>query len=146
MKLVQAGIDLIKSFESCKLEAYPDPGTGGDPWTVGYGCTGPDITEGIVWTQEQADVRFEARLGEFSAEVDNLIQVEITDNQFSACVSLAYNIGIGNFEHSTLLKLLNVGRGTASAALEFPKWDRAAGKEMGGLLRRRLAEQKLFNS
>lgn len=146
MKLNAAGIDLIKQFEGCVLEAYPDPATNGDPWTIGYGATGKGIKAGVEWTQAQADKRLLSDLNEAAKQLDKVLTVALTDNQFSALVSLVYNIGIGNFEKSTMLKLLNAGRGTNAASMEFPKWDKAAGKEMPGLLKRRLAEQKLFNT
>lgn len=145
MKLTQSGIDLIKSFESCRLTAYPDPGTKAAPYTIGYGHTGSEVHLGLIWTIEQAESALLADLSKVVAHLQPLIHLDLNDNQFSACVSLAYNIGVGNFEHSTLLRMINAG-GTGPASLEFPKWDKAAGKEMPGLLRRRLAEQRLFNS
>jgi lysozyme len=96
--------DLIKSFEACekaigdgRFQAYPDPGTGGDPWTIGWGSTGPDIHKGLVWTQQQCDDRFAADVSCFALEVDKLIgPVSTTQSEFDAMVSLAYNIGLGN--------------------------------------------------
>lgn len=146
MKLNQNGIDLVKEFEGCCLKAYPDPATNGEPFTIGYGATGKGIASGVEWTQAQADKRLLSDLNEAASQISKVLKVELTDNQYSAIVSLVFNIGIGNFEKSTMLKLLNVGRGTNAAAMEFPKWDKAAGKEMPGLLKRRLAEQALFNS
>lgn len=143
MKLNQRGIDLIKSFEGCRLKAYPDPATGGEPWTIGWGHAGPEVHQGLVWTQQQADECLANDLAKFSSQIKPLIHFNLTDNQFSALISLAYNIGIGNFQHSTLLKLINVGV-IAKAKDEFEKWDKAGGKEMPGLLRRRLAERTLF--
>lgn len=146
MKINELGVNLVKEHEGCCLKAYPDPATNGDPWTIGYGATGKGIKPGVEWTQAQADKRLLSDLNEAASQINKVLTVELTDNQFSALVSLVFNIGIGNFEKSTMLKLLNVGRGTNAAAMEFPKWDKAAGKEMPGLLKRRLAEQKLFNT
>lgn len=145
MKLNEEGINLIKSFESCRLRAYPDPATGGDPWTIGYGCTGPDITEGVEWTQEEAEEGLMIRLSRLTKSLSQVITTSLNDNQFSAIVSLVYNIGLGNFAKSTLLKKL-IDNDLIQVSNEFLKWDKAKGKEMNGLLRRREAEQKLFNS
>lgn len=137
----QLGIDLIKSFEECKLNAYKDiVGV----WTCGWGATGIDIIEGVVWTQEQADDRLVKDLARFEGYVDQMLTVELNDNQFSALVSFCYNLGPGNLTHSTLLKLVNQSDFTA-ASEEFKKWDLAAGKHSDGLARRRLAETILFN-
>lgn len=144
MKLNQAGIDLVKQFEGCRLKAYPDPGTGGEPYTIGYGYT-VGVEPGDVWTQEKADNKLLETLTNLATHLVSYIEVELTDNQFSACVSLVYNIGIGNFVGHSLLKFINSDNMEA-AANEFVKWDRAAGKEMAGLLRRREAEAALFRS
>lgn len=143
MKLNKAGIDLIKSFEGCKLKAYPDPATKSDPWTIGYGHTGPEVVKGLVWTQEEADRALNKDLDKFCKSLTSIIKCKLSENQFSALVSLVYNIGTGNFRKSTLLKLINTNE-LSKAALEFPKWSKANGKQMAGLLRRRLAEQELF--
>lgn len=143
MTLKQAGIDLIKSFEKCRLSSYPDPATGDEPWTIGWGATGPDIDAGMVWTQAEADARLVADLKDVSDAVSRAIIDGLNDNQFSAIVSLVYNIGISKFRTSTMLALIHKGD-LDGAANEFPKWDRAAGQANAGLLRRRLAEQRLF--
>jgi lysozyme len=145
--------DLIKSFEACekaigggRFQAYPDPGTGGDPWTIGWGSTGPDIHKGLVWTQQQCDDRFAADVSCFALEVDKLIgPASTTQSEFDAMVSLAYNIGLGNFGSSTLLELHKAGR-HAEAADQFLRWSRAGGKVMRGLTRRRAAEAALYGS
>jgi len=144
MKLNDNGINLIKSFESCRLHAYPDPATKGEPYTIGWGHTGKGVTKDSSWTQEQADAVFLHDLYVTCQGIYPLLKQDLTDNQFSAIVSLVYNIGIGNFKKSTLLKLLNLGA-FENAAKEFLKWNKAAGKEMKGLTRRRLAEQMLFH-
>ncbi len=145
MKLNQAGIDLVKDFEGCYLTAYPDPGSGGDPWTIGYGATGPDIHPGLVWTQIQADNRLMLDLALCADQVTKVITTKISDNAFSALVSFAYNCGIGNLKSSTLLKLVN-SNALDHAADEFPKWNKASGHVMAGLTRRRLAERALFKA
>lgn len=144
MKVDAAGERLIKSFEGCKLAAYPDPATGGDPWTIGYGATGPDIKKGLVWTQAQADARFTHDVGKFAAKVVALLgSAPTTQGQFNALVSLAYNIGTGNLASSTLLRL-HKAKDYEGAANQFGKWNRANGQVMTGLTRRRAAEAKMY--
>lgn len=135
-------LDLIKQFEGCELEAYPDPGSGGDPWTVGYGATGPGIKKGVRWTQAQADARLTEDVARFMAGVNKLVP-RATDAQRGAMTSLAYNIGLGAFGDSTLLKLHNAGD-YAGAAAQFGRWNRAAGVVMKGLTRRRAAEAAVY--
>ncbi len=140
----QGAINLIKRFEGCKLTAYPDPGTGGDPWTIGWGSTGPDIKKGTVWTQEQADSRLKSDVSNFAQGVAALVAGSPTSQwQFDAMVSLAYNIGLGAFGKSTLLKLHKDGN-YAAASNEFGKWVNAGGKKMQGLVNRRAVEAKVY--
>ncbi|HEX8625312.1 MAG TPA: lysozyme [Allosphingosinicella sp.] len=144
-------IKLVQEFEGCakrrpdgSFEAYPDPGSGGDPWTIGWGSTGPDIKKGVVWTQKQCDDRFTAHLGEFAANVSKVLGgTPTTQNQFDAMVSFAYNVGVANLSASTLLKKHKAGDYKGAAA-EFGRWNKAAGKVMTGLTRRRAAEAKLY--
>lgn len=145
MKINPRGLSLLKSFEGCKLKAYPDPATGSDPWTIGYGSTGPDVEEGILWTQEQADRRLRQDLMVFERHVETYVKVPLNDNQFSALVCFSYNVGLGNLKKSTLIKKLNAND-YHGAADQFLVWNKAAGKEMAGLTRRRKAERELFLS
>ncbi len=146
-------IKLVQEFEGCArkqangtFSAYPDPGTGGDPWTIGWGTTGPDINKGLNWTQQQCDDRFTQDLTKFAGGVANVIGgAATTQPQFDAMVSFAYNVGIGNLTKSTLLKLHKAGD-YAGAANEFGKWNKAAGKVLPGLTRRRAAEAALYRS
>jgi lysozyme len=141
----QRGVDLIHSFEACKLTAYPDPGSrDGHPWTIGWGSTGPDIKKGTVWTQAQADARFAADLAEFAAKVEALIGDAPTDqSQFDALVSLAYNIGTEALRKSTVLRKHKAGDFPGAAAA-FALWNKNDGKVMRGLVRRRAAEATLY--
>lgn len=134
---------LITGFEGCKLTAYPDPATGGAPWTVGYGATGKGITKGTLWTQAQADDDLRKRIEALGAFVDPEVKIPLTDEERAALISLIYNIGQGNFDHSTLLKKLNA-RDIEGAAKEFLKWNMAAGKVMAGLTKRRSGEMAEF--
>lgn len=145
------GIALIKRFESCArqrrdglFEAYPDPGTGGEPWTIGWGSTGKGIVRGLVWTQAQCDARLEADLARFAAEVTRALgDVPTSQNQFDALVSFHYNTGaIGR---ATLTRLHRTGR-HGEAAAEFGKWVHAGGKRLRGLVTRRAAEAALYRS
>ncbi|MGE0716715.1 MAG: lysozyme [Alphaproteobacteria bacterium] len=139
----EAGLALIKEFEGCELRAYPDPGTGGEPFTIGFGHVGPEVRPGTVWTQERADRQLEDDVRRFSRAVDEAIGVAVSGNEFSAMVCLAFNIGAGAFARSTLARLVNEGR-MAAAADQFLRWDKAGGNVMAGLTRRRTAERELF--
>jgi GH24 family phage-related lysozyme (muramidase) len=146
-------IKLVQQFEGCEkkrgdgsLDAYPDPGSGGDPWTIGWGTTGPDVKRGVTWTQQQCDDRFTQDLNKFAQGVAKVIgDAATTQHQFDAIVSFAYNLGIGNLTKSTLLKM-HKAQDYAGAANEFGKWNKAAGKVMKGLTRRRAAEAALYAS
>lgn len=130
------GRSLIKACEGCLLFAYQDQG---GIWTIGRGATGAGIVKGTVWMQEQADARFNEDLDRFSADVDRLTVKGLYDNQFSAMVSFAYNIGIGNYERSSALALINHGHD-----LDVPghirMWNHVAGKSTKGLTWRRQCE------
>lgn len=134
------GLDLVKGFEGLKLESYLCPAK---VWTIGYGSTGSDVGPGLTWTLEQAEARLKKDLETFEKGVENLVKVKITDNQFSALVCFTYNVGLGAFGRSTLLKTLNAGN-HQDAANEFLRWNKAGGKELAGLTRRRQAERELF--
>ncbi|MGR2663680.1 lysozyme [Chromobacterium haemolyticum] len=142
MKTSDAGITLVKSSEGLKLVAYKCPA---GIWTNGYGHTGPDVTPGMVITQAQADALLARDLERFEAGVARLVKVPLNQNQFDALVSFSYNLGLGALQGSTLLRLLNAGD-YAGAAAQFPRWNKAGGKELPGLTRRRTAEQSLFQA
>ena len=144
MKIAQAGKSLIQSFEQCRLSAYPDPGTGGEPITIGWGHTG-GVKLGDTCTQEEADSWFATDLASFEDCVNDALEKEPTQNQFDALVSLAYNIGCKAISGSTLVRLLNSGD-IDGAASQFARWNKAGGKVMNGLTRRREAERALFVS
>jgi len=145
-KLIQQSEGCAKRQADGSFAAYPDPGTGGDPWTIGWGTTGPDIKRGLVWTQQQCDERFGQDLARFAAKVAAVIGgAPTTQHQFDAMVSFAYNVGVGNLQSSTLLRKHKAGD-YAGAAAEFAKWDKAAGRVLPGLDRRRAAEAQLYRS
>ena len=144
MKLSQRGIDLIKQFEGYSSKAYPDPATGGAPWTIGYGTT-KGVKPGMVITAQQAEKMLRDDVAKFEIGVSSLITAPTTQGQFDAMVSLAYNIGLGNFGKSTLLKKHNA-RCYTCAADQFRVWNRANGKVMNGLTKRRAAERQVYMS
>lgn len=144
MHTSQRGIDLIKSSEGLRLTAYPDPATGGEPWTIGYGTT-RGVKPGMKITATQAEEYLKTDVGRFEPELARLVKVPLTQHQWDALMCFVYNLGSANLASSTLLKLLNAGD-YARAADQFPRWNKAAGKEMPGLTKRRAAEQALFLS
>ena len=145
MKINQAGKDLIKNFEGCKLKAYQCSAL---HWTLGWGLTfypdGTKVKQGDVITQERADELFDYILEDFINKVRPLIKKDLTENNFSALVSFAYNVGVGNLKNSTLLKKVNTNPSDETIRSEFMKWVRAGGKELAGLKRRRKAEADLY--
>lgn len=143
MKLSSEGLKVLKYFESCRLEAYPDPATGGEPITIGWGHTQPGLKLGDRITQAEADAWLTLRLSElFEPGVRRLLVRDPAQPQFDAMVSWAYNVGLGAAGSSTLVRLFNVG--AAGVADQFLRWDKAAGKSMWGLRRRRAAEKALY--
>jgi len=145
MNYSKNGLHLTEQFEGCKLTAYPDPGTGGAPWTIGYGHTGPEVHPGLTITQEQAEELLMQDVQKAAAAVNAKVTGDITQEEFDALVDFVFNVGAGNFTASTLLKKVNAGD-IHGAAAEFEKWDMAGGKHMAGLLRRRQAEASEFLS
>lgn len=155
MKASQNGIAVLKYFENCSLKAYPDPATGGAPWTIGWGHTGLEVVPGLVWTQAQADSQLIIDLASREAVVSKAVTAQITQGQFDALVSFLYNVGPGkqgvkdgmlvlkNGNPSSLLRLTNAGD-VAGAAAQFKFWNKAAGIPMRGLTRRRAAEAALY--
>lgn len=141
----KAGIDLIKQFEGFRANAYQDSV---GVWTIGYGTTaaaglGIVPKKGMRISEEGATELLQAAVDKFAKQIRPKIKVAITENEFAACVSLAYNIGPGAFARSTVLRMLNNGdkRGAADA---FLMWNKAGGRVLAGLTRRREAERALF--
>lgn len=141
------GQDMLHKFEGYRAIAYPDPGTGGDPWTIGYGSTrypdGSPVEPGDTVTLAYAAEIFAHDLDKFTRSVLQAVEVPLTQNQLDALVSLTYNIGKNAFRRSTLLKTLNRGD-YQGAADQFLVWRMAGGRVMDGLVNRRKAERKLF--
>ncbi|MBA7854133.1 lysozyme [Enterobacter sp. RHBSTW-00901] len=146
MQTSDKGIALIKEFEGCKLTAYQDSV---GVWTIGYGWTQPvdgkQIRAGMVIKQEEADRLLKTGLVSYENDVSRLVKVGLTQGQFDALVSFTYNLGARSLSTSTLLRKLNAGD-YAGAADEFLSWNKAGGKVLNGLTRRREAERALFLS
>lgn len=147
MKLSANGYRLIETFEGLRLTAYPDPASGGLPYTIGIGTTvypdGRTVQPGDTITEQEARQFLAHDVARFEAAVNRLVKVPLSQSQFDALVSFALNVGEGALESSTLLRRLNAREYDAAAA-EFAKWTRASGREMPGLARRRRAESTLF--
>lgn len=152
MRTSDRGIKFICGFESCVLLAYPDPLTGGKPYTIGWGST-KNVKLGMRITQAEADARLKADIAEVEAGVNKLVKVKISQNAFDALCSFAFNCGLDidadaiaeGLGDSTLLKKLNASDYKGAAA-EFEKWCKSGGKVSEGLTRRRKMEAKLFLS
>ena len=147
MIINQRTIDLLKQWEGCKLTAYQDVA---GVWTIGYGTTanagvGIEPHEGMTITQAQADELLHKTLDKFAPAVFSRITVPVTSNEFGACLLLSYNIGLGAFAKSTVLRELNKGN-KAGASAAFHMWNKAGGKVVKGLVARRAAEAELFMS
>ena len=140
MNLGYKGTKILKFFEGCRLTAYQDSV---GVWTIGYGHT-KGVYEGMTITQEEAEQMLLTELEEYEGYVEKYVTVPLTQNQFDALVVWVYNLGPTNFRNSTLLKELNSGNYTA-AGKEITRWNKAGGKVLAGLVRRREAEAKLFN-
>lgn len=141
LRINERGIALIKHFEGLRLEAYLCPA--GIP-TIGYGSTGRHVTMGDRITEAQAERLLRSDLKRFEAGVRMLIaDTPTTSDQFSALVSFAFNLGLGNLQKSTLLKRHKRGD-IAGASKEFGRWVYAAGRKLKGLERRRAAEARLY--
>lgn len=149
MKTSPEGRSLIEFFEGNVLEAYPDPATKNDPikkgkpWTIGVGHTGHEVVKGLKITAEESAELLEKDLEKFEKGVLNAVSHELSQNEFDALVAFAFNVGIGAMAGSTLMRKLNAGD-TKGAAGEFVRWNKANGKVMRGLTRRRSAEASLF--
>ena len=138
-----SGMDLTEDAEALRLTAYPDPGTGGVPWTNGYGHTGPDVFEGQVIDQAQAVEWLRADIAEAEAAVKHLVTIQLTQGEYDALVDFAFNCGAGNLGHSTLLRLVNEQDWTL-ANDQFGLWIHGGGHVLPGLVKRRHAESVLF--
>lgn len=139
MNTSQNGIDLIKHFEGCELKAYKCPA---GVWTIGYGHI-KGVQEGDVITEQQADEMLVEELYEYENYINTLVNVPLNQSQYDALVSWVYNLGSSNLQASTLLKVLNAGD-YDNVPEQIMRWNKAGGKVLEGLTRRRQAEADLF--
>ena len=141
---VAGTMKLVKEFEGLRLTAYQDSV---GVWTIGYGHTGPEVKKGMTITQAQADTYLQNDLARFNTCVTNYITARLNPNQVGALMSWSYNVGCGNLQSSTLRRRLNAGETPNTVAREeLPKWVKAGGQTLPGLVRRRNAEIALFTS
>jgi len=138
---------LVQQFEGCRLVAYPDPGTGGDPWTIGWGHTGSEVKQGLIWTQQQADTALAADLQDAHGTMLQILPMASTYSgpRQAALTSWIYNIGAAAAASSTLRKRLAAGEDPALVVREeLPRWNKGGSGVLPGLVRRRAAEVELF--
>ena len=143
MNISENGIALIKEHEGCRLMAYLDARSP-PVWTIGYGST-VDVAPGLQISQAQADDRLRRDVQDAEKCVNGCVTVELTQNEFDALCSFVFNVGCGNFRKSSMLKYLNSGDFDATA-YEFRRWTRAGDAHPPGLVARRVAEMRLFES
>ena len=141
MKISLEGLSLIKKFEGCRLEAYY---CSGGVLTIGYGHTG-GVKETDTITQEEADKLLKGDVLKFEKYVSDNVKVDLDQSQFDALVAWTFNLGVGNLRESTMLKKLN-NADYESVPFEMRRWNKAGGKTLDGLIRRRKAESLLFES
>jgi lysozyme len=169
--LTIADLTLTKNSEHCYLTAYPDPASplgrrlqslglwqnvlrgapiqsallalSGAPWTIFWGHTGPEVHYGMKGTQAQADAQLLTDMARVIADIKAVVKIQISRNEFIALCDLAFNIGVGNFNASTLLRLLNGGDRDGADA-QFAAWNKAGGQVLAGLVARRAAEAAMF--
>ena len=139
MKISNNGLDLIKHFEGLVLKAYKCPA---GVWTIGYGHT-KDVQPGDEWSESNADHMLEVEMEEYEGYIHDSVTAPINQDQFDALVSWVYNLGGGNLNASTMLKVLNAGQYEEVPA-QMMRWNKAGGKVLEGLTRRRQAEANLF--
>lgn len=140
-RVCEAGIKLIKEYEGLRLKAYRCPG---QVWTIGYGHT-RTVHQNMQISLTEAEQLLIDDLAIVERALSRLVKVPLSDNQFAALACFAFNVGIGNFERSTLLTLLNRGWYEQVPA-QLTRWNKVAGEELGGLARRRAAEGRLWNA
>lgn len=138
----ESGLKLLKEFEGCRLKAYRDIG---GILTIGFGHTGVDVHEDMEINQAMADSLLLKDINNFCKGVNNLLKVSCTDNQYSAMVCFAYNVGLENFKRSTLLNCVNKNNAIGAAG-EFGRWNKVKGVISAGLSRRRESERQLFTA
>ena len=139
MNISQEGLSLIKKFEGCELEAYK---CAAGVWTIGYGST-KDVKEGDTHTQEEADKLLLHEMSEYEGYINDMVKTNLKQNEFDALVAWVFNLGPSNFNSSTLLQKIN-NKDWEDVPNQIKRWNKAGGKVLQGLIRRREAEALLF--
>jgi lysozyme len=139
MEISEEGLSLIKKFEGCELTAYQDSV---DVWTIGYGHT-KGVEDGQEITQEEAEEMLASELDEYEGYINDLVECDLEQCQFDALVAWVYNLGPTNLRSSTMLKRLN-SNDLEDVPSQIKRWNKAGGKVLNGLVRRREAEALLF--
>lgn len=143
LRVSDDGLKFIMLREGVRNRAYPDPATGGAPWTIGVGHTGPEVYPGLYWSDSQVMDALRRDVAHFEAAVNRLVTVRLTQHEFDALVDFTFNEGEGNLAASTLLRLLNAGD-YEGADKQFARWNLANGHVLGGLVTRRRLEAENF--
>jgi len=141
---MDAALAIIKKFEGLRLKSYLCPA---GVWTIGYGSTrinNRDVIEGDTCTAEEAEQMLIETVSRLKFSVRRMVKRELKQHEYDALISLAYNIGLGNFQKSTLLVLINASAPPQIIAMEFPRWNKSKGKVLAGLIARRKEEQDLY--
>ena len=139
MKISLEGLGLIKKFEGCELEAYK---CAAGVWTIGYGST-KGVEEGDSLTQEDADKLLRHEMDEYEGYIKDMVKIDLKQNEFDSLVSWVFNLGPANLKASTMLKVINDNK-LEEVPSQMKRWNKANGKVLEGLIRRREAEALLF--
>ena len=139
MNISQEGLSLIKKFEGCELEAYK---CAAGVWTIGFGSI-KGVKQGDTITQEEADNLLLHEMDEYEGYINDAVNVDLNQNQFDALVSWVFNLGPSNLSSSTLLTKIN-NKDWDDVPAQIKRWNKAGGKVLQGLIRRREAEALLF--
>lgn len=142
MNISAAGIALIKESEELRLDAYPDPGSGAEPWTIGWGST-RGVVAGMTITEEEAEARLKEDIRTVERCLENSVSVTLTQGQYDALCSFTFNLGCLALRNSTLLRKLNAGDDIGAGA-EILKWNHSGGRTLAGLTKRRERESEMF--
>lgn len=139
MQISEEGLSIIKKFEGCELESYLCPA---GVWTIGYGHT-KGVKEGDKINKEEAEYLLQEEMIEYENYINDLVEVPLQQHMFDALVSWVYNLGSGNLQSSTLLRVLNEGKYDEVPA-QIRRWNKSNGQVLEGLVRRREAEAVMF--
>ena len=148
MNIGEKGIKFIKSHEGCRLNAYPDPATGSEPITIGFGNThyedGSNVKMGDIITAERADILLLITLNFYANAVKKMLHISVNQNQFDSLISFSYNLGIHSLAKSTLLKKININPSDITIHDEFMKYNKSPNGILPGLIQRRKDESNLY--